>query len=104
MAVTVSENVFLFTGTTTLAPLTFGPRLMAKALKWVATGATPGTSRARIDAAGGGTTLWESVAETATWNEYNAASSDRAGGLEFRASGAGGITVVVDIGTLYVYG
>jgi hypothetical protein len=104
MAVTVSENVLLFTGTTTLDPKTFGPRLYAKALKWVATGATAGTSRARIDAASGGTTLWESVAEAANVNVYNAAASVPGGGLEFRASGTGGITVVVDVGTLYVYG
>ena len=107
MAVTVSENVLIFTGTTTLDRTTFGPRLYAKALKWTVTGgaATVGTSRARIDAASGGTTLWESVATAVNVDAYY--SADQVGGLEFRASastGTGGITVVVDVGTLYVYG
>lgn len=108
MAVTVAENVLVFTGTTTLDRLTFGPRLYAKALKWVvsAGAATAGTSRARIDnAASGATTLWESVALATNVNDYEPAAQPHNGHFDFRALPSGaGITVVVDVGTLYVYG
>lgn len=102
MAVTVADNILIFTGTTTLAKGTFGPRLRAKSIQWEATGATPGTSRARIDDQSGGNTLWAKVAEAANVNEFDHVD----GGLEFRAAesaaAAGGLTVVVDVGTLRI--
>lgn len=109
MAVTVRENVLIFTGTTTLDRTTWGPRLNARALKWVVTAgaATAGTSRARIDAESGGTTLWEAVALATNVSDYEAGAADNKDHWDFRTSatsGTGGLTIVVDVGTLYVYG
>ena len=93
MAVTVADNVLIFTGTTTLAKGTFGPILRARMLQWDTTEAA-GAEIARIDDQSGGNTIWKRDAVVAADSDSEIFDA----GLDLRAAesaaATGGITVV----------
>lgn len=88
MANVYNESVYIIDTPSATNIVGTGERVRVQGIRWVATGATAGTTKAEI-ANGSGQVLWESYATGTTVAETSNIAIDVRGGLRVPTLGAG---------------